>query len=295
MDFKKAIRILDLNDPFTEKELRKAYYKKALRWHPDKNRGEGEETAKDKFQNLGEAYAFLQKHKKITIENVPTTLREIIERCLSFLKTENKWEDIFLQTTIRTLLLNYKKIPIKIFGALTKEKSLEVYDFLMKHKLLFSISDEWLERMREIIKKKMVSDCIVVLNPTIDNMLDDTIYKLTLDNQTFYVPLWHHELCYDASGKDIIVNCIPELEDHIILDDNNNLYVTIKSTIAEILNREKLMVTLGAKVFEIPASELKIKKQQYYMLYNKGVLQIDPDDMYSTSCRGDIHLRINLY
>ena len=201
MDFKKAICILDLGDTFTEKELRKAYYKKAILWHPDKNRGDGEETAKDKFQNLGEAYAFLQKHKKITIENVPTTLREIIERCLSFLKTENKWEDIFLQTTIRTLLLNYKKIPIKIFEALTKEKSLEIYDFLFKHKDIFSISDEWLERMKEIIKKKMVSDCIIVLNPTIDNMLDDTIYKLTLENKTFYVPLWHHELCYDASGK----------------------------------------------------------------------------------------------
>ena len=295
MDFKKAICILDLNDTFTEKELRKAYYKKAILWHPDKNRGDGEETAKDKFQNLGEAYAFLQKHKKITIENVPTTLREIIERCLSFLKTENKWEDIFLQTTIRTLLLNYKKIPIKIFEALTKEKSLEIYDFLFKHKDIFSISDEWLERMKEIIKKKMVSDCIIVLNPTIDNMLDDTIYKLTLENKTFYVPLWHHELCYDASGKDIIVNCIPELEDHIILDDNNNLYVTIKSSITEILNREKLVVTLGAKVFEIPSSELKIKKQQYYMIYNKGVLKVDTNDMYNTSCRGDIHLRINLY
>jgi hypothetical protein len=295
MDFKKAICILDLNDTFTEKELRKAYYKKAILWHPDKNRGAGEEAAKDKFQNLGEAYAFLQKHKKITIENVPTTLREIIERCLSFLKTENKWEDIFLQTTIRTLLLNYKKIPIKIFEALTKEKSLEIYDFLFKHKDIFSISDEWLERMKEIIKKKMVSDCIIVLNPTIDNMLDDTIYKLTLENKTFYVPLWHHELCYDASGKDIIVNCIPELEDHIILDDNNNLYVTIKSSITEILNREKLVVTLGAKVFEIPSSELKIKKQQYYMIYNKGVLKVDTNDMYNTSCRGDIHLRINLY
>jgi len=295
MDFKKAICILDLGDTFTEKELRKAYYKKAILWHPDKNRGDGEETAKDKFQNLGEAYAFLQKHKKITIENVPTTLREIIERCLSFLKTENKWEDIFLQTTIRTLLLNYKKIPIKIFEALTKEKSLEIYDFLFKHKDIFSISDEWLERMKEIIKKKMVSDCIIVLNPTIDNMLDDTIYKLTLENKTFYVPLWHHELCYDASGKDIIVNCIPELEDHIILDDNNNLYVTIKSSITEILNREKLVVTLGAKVFEIPSSELKIKKQQYYMIYNKGVLKVDTNDMYNTSCRGDIHLRINLY
>ena len=292
MDFKKAIRILDLNDKFTEKELRKAYYKKALQWHPDKNT---DSCAKDKFQDIGDAYAFLQKHSNVPIENIPSTLREIIERCLLFLKTENKWEDIFLQTTIHTLLLNYKKIPIKIFEALTKEKSLEVYDFLLKQKDIFSISDIWLERMREIIKKKMVSDCIIILNPTIDNMLDDTIYKLTLDNQIYYVPLWHHELCYDASGKDVIVNCIPELEDNIVLDDNNNLYVTIKSTITEVLNREKLIVTLGKKVFEIPAAELKIIEQQYYMLYKRGVLQMDPDDMYNTSRRGDIHVRINLY
>jgi len=292
MDFKKAIKILELDDNFTEDNLRKAYYKKALRWHPDKNKGE---AATARFLEIGEAYTFLQKHKKVTFENIPSTLREIIERCLLFLKTENKWDDIFLQTTIQTLLLNYKKIPIKIFEALTKDKSIEVYDFLVNHKLLFSISDEWLERMREIIKKKMGSDCIIILNPTIDDLLDDTIYKLTLENKTFYVPLWHHELCYDASGKDIIINCIPELEDHIIIDDNNNLYVTIKTTISEILSREKLVVTLGAKVFEIPASELKIKKQQYYMLYNKGVLNIDSNNMFSTKQRGDIHLRINLY
>ena len=38
MDFKKAIKILELDDNFTEDNLRKAYYKKALRWHPDKNK-----------------------------------------------------------------------------------------------------------------------------------------------------------------------------------------------------------------------------------------------------------------
>ena len=73
MDFKKAIHILNLKDTFTEKELRKAYYKKALRWHPDKNRGDGEEAATDRFQNLGEAYAFLQKHKKI-MELLPSLM-----------------------------------------------------------------------------------------------------------------------------------------------------------------------------------------------------------------------------
>ena len=37
MDYKKACDLLDLNDNFNEKEIKKAYYKKALLYHPDKN------------------------------------------------------------------------------------------------------------------------------------------------------------------------------------------------------------------------------------------------------------------
>ena len=39
MNFKKAITILNLSSNFTERELKTAYYKNALKYHPDKNKG----------------------------------------------------------------------------------------------------------------------------------------------------------------------------------------------------------------------------------------------------------------
>ena len=71
-----------------------------------------------------------------------------------------------------------------------------------------------------ILQKKMKRDNIIILNPTIDDLLDDKIYKLALEERTFMVPLWHHEVCFDISGADLIVQSLPELEDHIFIDNH---------------------------------------------------------------------------
>ena len=58
-------KILGITRKAKEKEIKKAYRKLALKWHPDKHTGEKEkETAKKKFQLVDEAYEVLSDDEK---------------------------------------------------------------------------------------------------------------------------------------------------------------------------------------------------------------------------------------
>jgi len=291
MNFDKAIEILELPKNFVERDLKKAYYKKALLYHPDKNK---DVAATEMFKKIGASYAFLQKHKKMTIDIPPLNFHDMVKKCLQFIHLENKWENIFIDTTLQSILMNCKEIPLKVFEVLRKNKAIEIYEFLCKHKDMFSIPDNTLLKMLKIIKKKVTMDNIIVLNPSIKDMLNDHIYKLEIENKTYYIPLWHNEVCYDASGKDIIIKCIPELEKGITMDNDNNLYYIHHDSIETILKQKKVQFNLGTKVFEIPSLELKIVPRQIYTLYNKGIACIDNENIYNIKKRGHIYIEICL-
>ena len=55
--------VLELVKPSNENEIRKAYKKLALKWHPDKN-PDNIKVAEEKFKEIGEAYAVLSDAEK---------------------------------------------------------------------------------------------------------------------------------------------------------------------------------------------------------------------------------------
>ena len=140
----------------------------------------------------------------------------------------------------------------------------------------------------------MAGDNIIILNPNVEDMLNDKIYKLEVGGKIYYIPLWHNELCYDASGQDIIIKCVPELDENITMDNENNLYYSIEKSIEDILKHKKMVITIGNKVFEIPSYELKITASQYYTLFNQGILYINSENIYDNERRGHIYIDIHL-
>ena len=122
----------------------------------------------------------------------------------------------------------------------------------------------------------------------------DNIYKLELNGKSFYVPLWHHEVVFDMSGNDIIVKCLPELDDDTYIDNKNNIHFTCTTSLTDAFFLKKVQVKLGSKTFVVDSDKLHIREHQIYIIKGEGMLRIDSDHLYSTHVRGDIHVNIRL-
>jgi len=293
MDWKTACKELHLCNKHTEHMLKAAYYKQALKYHPDKNKDDP--AAGEKFKKINAAYSFLQEHQQSKEPfNLETNYTNIMKQCIKYFTPDIKWDDVFLDTTLNNIVNNCEKLSIRLFKDLKKEKSIELFEFLSNYREIFGITDETIDKMKDILKEKMRDDNIVILNPSLADILSDNVYKLDLLGKTFYVPLWHHEVIFDHSGNDVIVKCVPELEDHITIDNDNNIHCYFKGPINEVLQKEKIELMLGNKIFEIDSKTLFIKKHQTYAFRNNGILKINPEHIFSTEERANIYVDIKL-
>jgi curved DNA-binding protein CbpA len=308
MNYKTALEILEI-DMFEKKYsdinleyLKKQYHKLALQNHPDKN-GNTKES-KEKFQAINEAYEYLKREINFNEqdEKSTTTSTVYVDILQSFLSEifAGKYNDKFYEIVKKIII---KKIPNKLFKELNKEMAFDIYNFLSKHKNILHINQEILDSLMEIVKKKY-EDVMEYykLNPNIDDLFENNVYKLYVNEQLFLVPLWHNELYFESSEsnnfKEIVVSCEPELSENIKIDDNNNLIVKIEFSLNElpnlIKNNEKICFNIGKKNFSIPVNKLYMKTNQYYRIKNEGLSKINENDIYDVSTKSDIIVNITL-
>lgn len=308
MNYKTAFEILEID--MSEKKysdinleyLKKQYHKLALQNHPDKNGNT--KDSKEKFQAINEAYEYLKReiNFKENDEKTTSTSTVYVDILQSFLSEifAGKYNDKFYEIVKKIIV---KKIPNKLFKDLDKEMAFDVYNFLSKHKNILHISQELLDNLIEIVQKKY-EDVMEYykLNPSIDDLLENNVYKLYINEQLFLVPLWHNELYFEGSEsnnfKEIVVSCEPELSENIKIDDNNNLVIKIKFILNEIpnliTNDGKICFNIGKKDFYVPVNKLCMKKNQYYRIKNEGLSKINEDDIYDVSTKSDIIVNIEL-
>ena len=295
MNYKEAFEILEITqngvnyNDLTLEYLKKIYHKLALQNHPDKNGNTLEST--EKFKQINEAYDFLQKELKYlnpddsqrndedSKEQKSPMYMDILQ---IFMKSifQGNYNDI-VSSIIKEIVTGCKKISVKLFDDLDKDTSVSIYTFLSNNRSILHLSQELLEEIREIVLKKYNNVMVYKLNPSIDDVLDNNIYKLYVNDTLLLVPLWHNEVYFDCSGCEIIVICQAQLEEHVKIDDDNNVHVVTNVLLTDINNilngTTPIIAHVGKKEFIIPVNELFIKRQQYYNLQNKGISHINSE------------------
>ena len=293
MDYNKACEILEISPKHLDEDVKKAYFRMALRYHPDKYKQDNGE----KFRQIKEAYDFLTNNRRVNKIEIDENIdyKELIKMCMRYFSPETQWDSLFVDTSFTGILKDCQKISLKIFDKLNKDKANQVYEFMCNYNYVLGLDPELLVKFKEKLQKKMVYDNIIILNPTLADLLNDNIFKLEVENKDFYVPLWHHELHYSLQDKDLIVRCEPEIPKDIWINESNNMYIQKQISISDLFQKGFYEFEIGEKSFKITSDSLKItKEKQIVLLKEAGILRINEEHTYDASIRGDIYVEVFL-
>lgn len=318
MNWEKSTKIIGVNEiPISNLNLsiiKRKYHKLSLLHHPDKNNNT--EEAKMKFQEINEAYTYLNEiyyyeHENDSnnidsdedydnmfynnVSNNSFTFSHFLKIFINSL-FEKKYCDAIYKV-VDDIINNYKTISFKAFNGLEKENCLMVYSFVMKYKKMLHLNQDIIDQIREIILKKYDNVMCYTLNPKINDLFENNVYRLRVKDKIFYVPLWHNELYFSSSDNDeFIVLCNPDLPDNISIDENNNIIIYFDISFSNVINLlqndDNLEVMLdNNRKITITLSKLFMKKTQQYTLFGAGISTIK-DDIYDVEDKSDIIVNI---
>lgn len=272
---------LESNEATDIDAIKRQYRIKALLYHPDKNKSD---NAASQFRDIHEAYKFLSNNVDTSISD--KTYKDLLS---DFLKSNTTENEVF-QTLLNRISQACEEKTIRFIKTLDKKILANLYKLIVLYADILHISDDFMSEIESLIKK---DECIV-LTPKLSDIMNDNIYKLTIDGKLYLVPLWHHKLTYDNSGSDLYVVCKPSLPYGIAIDDDNNIIVYLSYKINDLFEKERHEFLVGDTVFSFDRNELRMREHNCIVLANVGLAKINASDMYNVSVRSDIHLDIRI-
>ena len=319
MKISEAIVILNIKNytiynikNITHNELKKHYHIQCLIYHPDKNINNTEATFI--FQNINYAYNILKElinakdfdAKDFDANNYNYYIFNFIDFIIKYYSNNTNTIDLdinnikhYANSQIQALLANL----LDNFSIIILE---ELYIFLLKYKKECfyennttpssnTISDNIITIIKTLVQEKLSKYNIYILTPNIANLLNSDIYKLEVNNDIIYIPLWHNELNFENN----IIKIDPLLDNNITLDSNNNIHYTYTDTFHNIIdllnsNNGTLTINIETHIFNIPINKLTFSKYQIYSIKNQGLSKININNILDNSYKSDIIFHIYL-
>jgi hypothetical protein len=294
MNDKKARSILGINkdEKLTEELIKKKYRNNALKYHPDKNKSK---DSNDKFLEVKNAHDYLNDKLGVGIKT-----NSYSELLYDFLKEHIQMKNTNTSANILNIIIEKltdkcEEKMMNILENIDKGILMELYKIIMSNGAIFGhIDKSIIEKLKNIIDDRSRNDEVIILNPTIDDLLEFNVYKCCIHGKQLIIPLWNRELVYDISCSDVYIKCNPVLHDNYFIDEYNNIHVKVALTISDIWNKTIHEVKVGKKVFELKIEELKMKKYQSLTLKNRGIPRINGKQIYDVSVLGDVVTHIHI-
>ena len=329
MKISEAIVILNIKNytiynikNITHNELKKHYHIQCLIYHPDKNINNTEATFI--FQNINYAYNILKELINANAKdfdakdfdakdfdakdfdannyNYNYYIFNFIDFIIKYYSNNTNTIDLdinnikhYANSQIQTILANL----LDNFSIIILE---DLYIFLLKYKKectsendTNTISDNIITIIKTLVQEKLSKYNIYILTPNIANLLNSDIYKLEINNDIIYIPLWHNELNFENN----IIKIDPLLETNITLDSDNNIHYTYNNTYSNIIellnsNAANISIAIENHIFNIPISKLTFSKYQIYNIKNQGLSKININNILDNTCKSDIIFHIYL-
>lgn len=295
MNYQKACKLLhvDTNETLSTDKLKSHYRISALKYHPDKNKSP---NANEEFQNINEAYQYLQKYSNTTTGETINWNMSYSDMLMSFIKNiiPVDRDSQILHIIIQKINHLCENKTVDLLNSIDKDMLIKIYNLIKKNQEILQFGDELIEIVESVISDKTKHDEVIILNPTLHDLLEDNLYRLTINNGTYVIPLWHNELVYDNCGNDIYVKCNPILEDDVSLDDSNNLHISKTLKISEIWDKEEVMIKIHNIELMIYTNTLKFMKTQIIRFIGSGISKVNVKNIYDVSSRCDVYLTLHL-
>lgn len=294
MNFQKACKILDINSKqkINIDELKHKYKRGALKYHPDKNNSI---DAKNKFQEVSEAYQYLCENNMNLNElsQANTSYSDILFTFINTIIPIDKDTGV-IHVIIQKLTHICETKSNDFLDNLDKETLIKIYNIIKMNKDIFHIKLEYISKIESIINNKVQNDEVIILNPTLEDLFDNNLYRLTIDKKTYIIPLWHHELQYDNNGKDLYVRCNPVLLDDIEVDEINDIHFYKTYNIHDLWGQEHIDVEIGSRIFTVEVNKLKIMRNQTIFICNSGISRPNIKNIYDVSILSTVHIHLTL-
>jgi DnaJ-class molecular chaperone len=151
-----------------------------------------------------------------------------------------------------------------------------------------------IEIIKTILEEKLSNHSIYILTPKLTNLLNSDVYKLEINDVIVYIPLWHNEMKFENN----IIKIDPLLDDHVTIDEHNNIHYTYYNNFNNIIellkSNSNIAIDLADQTIEININDLKFSKYQVYNVKHKGIPKINTLAILDNSNKGDIYFHIHL-